>query len=140
MSNKGSFKKGNNAWNKGLRGVNGESGTKFKPGNKPHNSLPIGSTRINKDGWLEVKVAEPKKWESVHIQTWEIVHGKVKKGHIVCFIDGNRLNRKIKNLELLSRAELMKRNTIRRYPQELVDAIFLIKKLERKLNELENDS
>lgn len=137
--NKTQFKRGQTPWNKGLKGVNGQSNSVFKPGQMPHNHKPVGTTRMTADGWLEVKVAEPRKWKGVHVTVWESVHGPVKRGFAVCFKDGNRLNSAIENLELLSRAELMARNTIHRYPQELKDAIRLVKKLRRRIDEHENN-
>ena len=34
----------------------------FAKGNVPPNHRPVGSERISKDGYIEVKVAEPNKW------------------------------------------------------------------------------
>ncbi len=35
----------------------------FAKGNVPPNHRPVGSERISKDGYIEVKVAEPKQVE-----------------------------------------------------------------------------
>jgi hypothetical protein len=53
------FRKGLKPWNKGLKGVNGKSNTTFKSGNVPHNHKPVGTVRMTKDHYPEVKIAEP---------------------------------------------------------------------------------
>src|SRR5690625_2145733 len=65
----GRFEKGNKAWNKGMKGLDlaGENGrkTQFKKGQKPLTYKPIGSERIGKDGYIQVKVSE-NKWKLKH--------------------------------------------------------------------------
>jgi hypothetical protein len=72
----------------------------------PHNYLPVGSERITKDGYAEIKIRNPRTWKAKHIIIWEKAHGKVPKGNAIIFADGNRLNLKLKNLLMVSRAEL----------------------------------
>ena len=57
----------------------------------------------------------------------------------VCFKDGNKTHIALNNLELLTRAERMRRNTIHRYPEELKSAIRAIGKLKRTIREVENE-
>lgn len=102
----GCFPKGNIPYNKGEKGVGGHLPTCFEKGNIPVNHRPVGSTRINKDGYMEVKVEEPRKWRAVHVVVWEKVNGPIPKGHVVIFGDKNKLNIDIGNLLLVSRAEL----------------------------------
>ena len=112
------FKKGHVPWNKGLKGVNfGGKETQFKPGHKPHNWVPVGSERVNADGYIDVKVHDytgkdsKKNWKGKHIITWERHHGrKVPNGHAVIFGDGNRRNFDPENLILVSRAQLARMN------------------------------
>lgn len=140
--NKG-LKGSREAWNKGLTNVTGHHPntrkTQFKKGFTPHNHRPIGSERES-DGYLYRKVSDnrnpPKAdWKMVHVLLWEEHHGKVPKKHTVVFKDGNRKNITIDNLELVSRAELMRRNSIMRFPKELRQVIRLNHKLRRTLNE-----
>ena len=110
--------KGHRPWNKGLKGVNfGGKETQFKPGHKPHNWVPVGSERVNADGYIDVKVHDytgkdsKKNWKGKHIITWERHHGrKVPNGHAVIFGDGNRRNFDPENLILVSRAQLARMN------------------------------
>jgi hypothetical protein len=105
------FRPGQTPFNKGKKKwwVGGEA-TQFKPGQMPHNYLPVGSERITRDGYAEIKIRNPKTWKAKHIIIWEKAHGKVLKGSVVIFADGNRLNLKLKNLLMVSRAELAMMN------------------------------
>lgn len=103
----GKFKKGNIPYNKGKKGLNKPNKTSFKKGNIPHNHRPVGSERINIDGYTEVKVAEPAKWVSKQRYIWEQNYGKIKPGYAVFFADGDKTNFNIDNLVLLSRREIL---------------------------------
>jgi len=74
---------------------------------------PIGAESIRK-GIAYVKAsntkARGKRWRSRHSLIWEGAHGKVPKGHVVIFADGDRRNYDLKNLLLVSRAELAQLN------------------------------
>lgn len=101
------FKRGHIPYNKGAKGIclGGEK-TQFKKGHRPLNYRPIGSERVNVDGYIEVKVADPNKWKSKHVFNWEELHGSVPKGHAIVFGDGNKQNLSPDNLILVSRGEL----------------------------------
>ncbi|RTB85627.1 HNH endonuclease signature motif containing protein, partial [Pseudomonas aeruginosa] len=103
------------------------SATRFKKGQKPHTWLPVGSTRISADGYLQRKISDtgypPRDWKGIHILLWEEHFGPIPTGHCVCFKDNNKQNVVIDNLELITRAERMRRNSIHRYPPELKSAI-----------------
>lgn len=79
--------------------------TMFKKGNKPHNYRAVGSSRITKDGYTEIKVADPNKWRLKHIIIWEKEFGPMPKHHCIIFLDGNKQNFDLKNLKLISRNE-----------------------------------
>lgn len=72
----GRFEKGNIPFNKGLKGVSypGMEATQFKKGRTPHNHRPVGSTRVDCDGYIWQKVEEPNKWRPLHVLNWEAVH------------------------------------------------------------------
>ena len=69
----GRFQKGQIPPNKGKKGVcaAGCEKTWFPKGNIPKNYRSIGSERISKDGYIEVKVADPNKWKLKHRIVWE---------------------------------------------------------------------
>ncbi len=140
------FKPGNIAWNKGMKGLQiGGKATQFKPGHRGGKALeryqPIGTERISKDGYLERKINDDmplqKRWRAVHLVLWEEANGPVPKGHAVVFKDGDKSNITLDNLELISRAELMRRNTYHRYGKEIAQAIQLKGAITRKINRME---
>ncbi|VVS95327.1 HNH endonuclease signature motif containing protein [Desulfoluna spongiiphila] len=107
------FKKGQRPWNDGTKGqgVSRPNSGSFKAGIIPKSRRPIGSERIDsKDGYTIVKTAEinPKTgmpwWRPKHVLLWEHHHGPVPPGHNVQFIDGDRSNIVIENLELINKA------------------------------------
>lgn len=100
------FPKGYVPWNKGKKGTGGWKPTQFPKGNKPWNYKPVGTERINTDGYVEIKIADPKKWKAKHIILWETANGPVPARHVVIFADGNKLNVALDNLLLISRREL----------------------------------
>ena len=109
------FKKGIVPWNKGKKGINYEGckATQFKKGNKPHNWVPIGSERITKDGYIQVKIQDgkfQKNWRGKHIIIWEEANGPLPPGHAIIFGDGNNRNFDLDNLILVSRAQLVRMN------------------------------
>lgn len=107
----GTFNKGSIPWNKGMKGLQiGGKESQFKKGHKPHNWVPIGSERITKDGYIQIKIKEGKfqhNWRGKHILIWEEHNGPLPKGHVIIFGDGDNRNFDINNLILVSRAQLL---------------------------------
>lgn len=103
----GYFEKGHIPFNKGIKGkcAAGCEKTWFKKGHTPVNHKPVGSERISKDGYIEIKVAEPNKWMLKHRFVWEKENGPLSKGMVIRFLDGNKTNCDIENLAIVSRAE-----------------------------------
>lgn len=106
----GHFPKGHIPFNKGMKGMRVSPATEFKKGQMPVNFKPVGSERVDKDGYIIVKVKNPKTWKMKHVVVWEQKNGKVPAGHAVVFADGNRQNCDINNLLLVSRAQLVRMN------------------------------
>jgi hypothetical protein len=128
------FKPGQAPHNKGMRRPGWFAGrmreTQFKKGQVNHNRMPLGSTRLV-DGYVYVKVAQVPyaaytvNWKPLHMIDWERVNGPVPDGHALAFKDGNRLNIALDNIELISRAELMRRNTLHNFPPALKEVYHL---------------
>lgn len=108
--------------------------TMFKKGNTPVNHRPVGSERITKDGYREIKIAEPNRWEALHRVMWEETFGPVPKGIIVQFVTKDKMNVHLWNLELKSRAENMKQNSYQNYGPEIAKTIQLMGALTRQIN------
>ena len=81
--------------------------TMFAKGNVPPNHRPVGSERISKDGYIEVKVAEPNKWRLKQRVVYEEAKGKIPEGCPIIFLDGNKRNFDIDNLKCITRSELL---------------------------------
>jgi len=134
--NSGQFKKGLVPFNKGQK-LSKETkdklkATMFKRGNRPHNALNVGDESEDKDGYLWLKVAEPSIWKPKH----HVAFGEeVPKGFNVIFIDGNKRNFERSNLALLSDADLMRQNTMHRFPPELISLIRTVNKLKKRVTD-----
>ena len=145
----GQFKKGNVPHNKDKKQVEYMSQesiertkeTRFKKGNKPKNYRPIGSERITKDGYIEVKVSDPNKWETKNKIIYKQYFGDIPKGHKVIYADGNKLNNDINNLILVSDNEelIMNRHRLRTEDIELTKTGYLIAKVIDKTNMVKNE-
>ena len=114
--------------------------TMFKKGQASLNKRPVGSERVNVDGYIEVKVADPNKWRLKNRVIWEQHNGKIPPGHNIQFKDRNPLNCTIENLYIISQAEQMRNENsfLAKYPKELVDVIRLKGALKRRIRKAEN--
>ena len=144
------FKPGQTPWNKGVPGSTGNHPnsrrTQFKAGRKPEearNYLPIGSLRIGKDGLLQRKITDDqsiypsRRWVAVHRLVWEAVNGPTPKGYVVVFKPGMASTDPdeitIDRVELITRAELMRRNTRHNLPEEIKELIILKSRITRAI-------
>lgn len=135
------FQAGHKPWNKGTHFVAGgrSAETRFKKGNRTHTWNPIGFERVTKDGLLQRKMTEhfhsPRDYVSVHLIIYQEHHKTiVQRGHVVIFEDGNKRNFDISNLKMVSRAELMKRNSVHNLPKELAELVQLRGAVNRQIN------
>lgn len=143
----GRYKKGREPENKGKKMPSEVyekvKHTMFKKGQQPHNSYKDWNEvlRTDKKGkdYFMIKLPNEKKLKYKHTWIWETNNGKVQKGFNVVFKDGNQLNCILENLECISNAELMQRNTIHRFPAELKNTIRLVNKLKRNINAKEQN-
>lgn len=135
ITNSGRFQPGQVSWNKGKQFDSGGRSheTRFKPGHRGgralENYLPVGSERITKDGYIQRKVNDGavfyKRWRFVHVLVWEAAHGPVPKGYVISFKNGKKDDTRLENLQLLHRRDLMQRNTVHNYPEDLRQVIRL---------------
>jgi hypothetical protein len=127
-SNAGRF--GNRpAWNKGKRGEYHIS-----------HGAPLGAERI-RDGYLFRKVTldgpYSRRWRAVHVITWEALHGAVPRGYAVSFKDGDRTNVEASNLELITQADNLARQSSQNYGPELFKLLMLRGQITKALNKRE---
>jgi len=105
------FEKGNIPHNKGKK-MSKElyekcKPTMFKKGHIPKNHREIGSERITKDGYTQIKITESDGWKLKHRLVYEEHYGEIPVGYSILFCDGNKQNCDIDNLILVSRSELL---------------------------------
>jgi hypothetical protein len=69
-----------------------------------------------------------------HKVVWEKHNGKVPKGYKISFRDGNTQNCDISNLYLITFEELMLKNQIHNYPEDIKELIYLRGRITREVN------
>ena len=141
--NDGRFRKGNVPPNKNKKGVYAPGSEKgwFKKGDIPKNHRPVGSERVDTDGYTLVKTKEPNVWTLKHKVIWEKVNGKVPTGHKLLFKDGDSKNITLENLILITDYEMLvlnRRKLIFRDP-ELTKTGVLIARLDGKIKKIRKD-
>ncbi|GAA0390316.1 HNH endonuclease signature motif containing protein [Paenibacillus motobuensis] len=98
--------------NKGTKGLYNVGGnrTSFKKGQQALNYKPVGSERIDRDGYTLIKVSDEglwnKRWRHKHKVIWEEKHGPIPKGHVILFADQNRRNISLDNLIMIKQSQL----------------------------------
>jgi len=139
------FKKGHMSWNKDKSPKDympAESyekliPTQFKKGTNPPNTKHDGaiSIRSDKSGakYKYIRLSKAN-WMALHVKIYQEEYGPIPKNHIIVFKDRNSLNCTLNNLECITKAENMQRNTIHRYPTELKNAIKTLSTLKKQFN------
>lgn len=121
------FTKQTPGWNKGLKQkdymssemIERTAKTRFKKGQDPHNTVPIGFERITRDGYVEIKVrhlkngdANNKNFELKHRLLWVENNGSIPIGMIVSIEGNDKINFTIDDLELITMKENLLKNTM----------------------------
>lgn len=145
------FQPGATPWNKGVPGSTGthpkSQANYFKPGQCSGRAaallLPLGTEVITRDGVLSRKTSEQPgptnlRWTPVHRLVWEAAFGPVPAGHIVVFKPGRKTTDAAAitpdALELVTRAEHMRRNSVHRHGSELYKLSQLRGAITRQIN------
>lgn len=145
----GCFEKGHVPATKGLKwdeymskkGQENSRKTTFKKGHVPANARPLGSERMDLNGYLMIKVAEPNKFVLKHKWLWEQHFGVIPSGYILTFLDGNPLNCELSNLKLISKTQnlILNRKKLRFKNSELnqsaIEVARVIESCNRRRNE-----
>lgn len=139
------YKKGNIPINKGKK-ISPEvyakiKNTMFKKGGHTPNKKPVGTERVNRDGYIEIKVADPNIWKLKHRILWEEANGKIPESHNVQFKNHNPSDCRLENLYLISKADQMaKENSFHaKYPKELQEIIHLKGVVNRAIHKAEKN-
>lgn len=117
----------------------------FKKGHIPATAMPRdGVITIRHDHYNRFN-GKPYKWIRISLGKWELYHrykwkkhrGPIPKSHIIWFKDGDTMNTKLSNLEMIHRGEGARRNigTFRALPEPLQKTKKLINKLQNVIHE-----
>lgn len=93
--------------------------TRFKKGQKPVNYRPIGSTRVTRDGFVEIKVADPNKWDLRSRVVYRSVYGEIPRGCVVLHLNGISTDDSPENLKVIKRGELVRLNQQKLFGENL---------------------
>ncbi|OGU58274.1 MAG: hypothetical protein A2V66_03545 [Ignavibacteria bacterium RBG_13_36_8] len=134
------FKKGCISWNKGKKGTHFSPATEFKKGHKPANTLVDDAITIrtdhkdcNKRKYKWIRLSEGK-WIPLHQYLWKNKYGKVPKGHVIAFKNGNSFDCRLGNLMLITMAQNARRN------YNPIKSGLSHRKMRHEFKDLENDN
>ena len=110
------YQKGQSPVNKGKKqseymseeAIERTKATRFKKGSIPPGAVPIGYERMDRNGYIHIKVEGKRKLVLKHRHIWEQHNGTIPKGYNIQFKDGDRHNCDIDNLYLISKQDQMK--------------------------------
>lgn len=140
------FKKGIDPWNKGSHYAAGGRSveTQFKKGNTAFNKAPINTERERSDGYLVRKLTDTgvtrRDFVCVHHIVWQEAGREIPLGYALVFKDGNKRNFALDNLELVTRAELMRRNSAHNHGPEIFKLHQLQGAITRQINKRQGKS
>ena len=118
--------------------------TFFQKGHKPANTKFNGYISLRKDKrsgitYKVIRVSEGN-FKHLHVHSWEKENGPVPEGFIVAFKTTDTMNCDKENLELITRAESMKRNSLYNYPEEIQQLIHTRGQLTRQINKRQEEN
>ena len=139
------FKNGQISYNKGLKQSDYMSAEAIERVKK--HQFKVGRTPVNTkhDGMITIRADKNKKlyqfirinqaeWIPLHRHIWVKENGPIKNGLKLIFKDGNTLNCQLDNLELVTPAELMRRNSLHNYPKQIIQMIKLTSKINKEIS------
>jgi hypothetical protein len=117
------FQKGHSTFNKGKKqteymsaeAIERTKKTRFKKGDLPHTAKEgAGTISIRKESQSQLSYKyiciEYANWKLLHLHLWELENGEVPEGHCLWFKDNDTMNCEPSNMELITRAENLRRN------------------------------
>lgn len=150
------FQPGLTPWNKGKPFESGGNShkTRFKPGNKPHTTLPTGAYRLvhemSTGRWvLEQKTGNATgpshlRWTPVSRLVWQAANGPIPHGHLVVFKPGMFTHAlddiTPDKLECISRGEHVRRNSPGTKNPELGKLVQLKGAITRQVNRIAREA
>lgn len=139
------IKTGNVSFNKGKKqsdymskaAIKRTKATRFKKGRLPANTLHDLAITVRHDKrgvkYLFIRIAVGE-WQPLHRHNWELVYGAISAKMNLVFKDHNTMNCNVENLEILTNADLLRRNSLHNYPEPIARIIQLRGALNRQIN------
>lgn len=144
---KSQFKKGHSTHNKGVpmpEHVREKlKHTWYQKGHQPKHALYDGAITIRNDKeWGQIRFIRVDKgrWIPLHHYVWQQAGNEVKEGHVIIFIDGDTSNCAIDNLQQITCADNMRRNSIVNYGKEFQSLCLTIASFKRRLKKYRQHS
>lgn len=140
-SHKTRIKKGDVPFNKGKKqaeymsaeGIERTKATRYKKGNNNHNTKEDGEITLRHDGYYYIRIAKGV-WELYSRYLYRKHIGDIPDGMLVMFKDGDARNCVVENLELASRQDCIKKNSILNLPTEVKEGVYLVIGFKRRIN------
>jgi HNH endonuclease len=140
------YQKGQAPLNKGLRRPGWSSGrmkeTQFKKG-VVTNWCPVGYECVKKGGYRWRKVSDirdvpwTRNWRQVHHIVWTDAGRTIPPGYRLGFVNGDKSDIRLENLQLVTARQLMARNTVHNLPRALRQTIHALGALNRQIHRRE---
>ncbi|HNP65941.1 MAG TPA: hypothetical protein PKH39_18580 [Woeseiaceae bacterium] len=146
------FKPGQEPPNKGLRRPGWHKGrmreTQFKPGHKSNPEMQVGQCAIEtkQKMWKRKMCMSCRggpQWMSLPRYIWMMANGPIPPGHVVRVEGWDKNNPEpieavtLDRLTCIPKSQNMLRNSIHRYPKEVVDVVMQAGRLQREINKQE---
>jgi len=143
----GQYSKGSVPANKGKKmPYNPNSArTRFKKGQRPHNTKFAGHERVSKDGYVEISIEETnphtgfeRRYVLKHRYLWEQANGPIPEGMVLKCLDGDKQNLVLENWKLIPRAMLPSLNKWHDYdnaPDDLKPTVMAIVELKHSVSQ-----
>ena len=142
------FEPGHVPWIKGKKLPGRTSSTSFVKGQRPPNWMPLGSHKLNSDGYLVRKIREGNNgglnWEGVHRLAWKEANGPIPARHVIVFKSGMKTTvlEEITpdKLECISLRENALRNSVWKSDPEIMRLHQLKGQITRQVNRIKKES
>lgn len=111
--------------------ANRQSASRFKTGH-----VPKGKGKGASATRYKYVKNDRGQWITSQRAAWENVNGPLSPGEIVRAKDGDPSNLRLDNLEVITRAESMYRNSVHDNPEEVIPSLVLINEISKKIKHL----
>jgi len=135
------LKPGNDLWKSVKNPKSRANCTSYSAGHTSATQKPIGSERTDSDGYIWVKIAQPRVWREKSRVVWEETNGKIPTGSIVIFGDRNKQNFDLTNLILVTRRQLaqLNKNHLIQCDADLTRSGIIIADILNKIGEIKHE-